>query len=212
MNKKFYSHNDVEGFNDWFHDNPSIFHSAVGAIREMLPTGKKAGVEICCGTDIFSRVLGIPCCNPPHFSKSGNVSPLEFSIRENEEIKLPFEDLQMDYVLFSHCDNPLEDIHSIFKEAYRSLKINGVLVVAFIDSKSPAGMQYTLRLIESRDYKNSIANLAEKIMFELSLAGFKHFEFIQTLFTPPGEIIYVQRPKPGYGEGAFVVVQARKKI
>lgn len=49
-------------------------------------------------------------------------------------------------------------------------------------------------------------------MFELSHCGFKHFEFMQTLFKPVQKITEVREPKAGYGKGLFVVVQARKKI
>jgi hypothetical protein len=49
-------------------------------------------------------------------------------------------------------------------------------------------------------------------MFELSHCGFKHFEFMQTLFGPSQNRDGAQEPKCGYGEGLLVVVQARKKF
>ena len=45
----------------------------------------------------------------------------------------------------------------------------------------------------------------------LSDAGFKSFEFNQTLFGDIDDIEKVQLPKPDYGEGSFVVVKAIKK-
>ena len=42
-------------------------------------------------------------------------------------------------------------------------------------------------------------------------AGFKNLEFNQTLFGTLDSIKDIQLPKPGFGEGAFVVVRATKK-
>jgi hypothetical protein len=42
-------------------------------------------------------------------------------------------------------------------------------------------------------------------------AGFKNLEFNQTLFGDMDTIKEVQLPKPGYGEGSFVIVKAIKK-
>ncbi|HEX8039775.1 MAG TPA: hypothetical protein VF490_11520, partial [Chryseosolibacter sp.] len=51
----------------------------------------------------------------------------------------------------------------------------------------------------------------DKVMNELTKAGFRHFNFCQTLFKPLKEITEVEPAKPGYGKGSFVVIQARKK-
>lgn len=43
------------------------------------------------------------------------------------------------------------------------------------------------------------------------VAGFKDFEYNQTLFGELDEIKEVQLPKQSYGQGSFVVVKAVKK-
>jgi hypothetical protein len=45
----------------------------------------------------------------------------------------------------------------------------------------------------------------------LKEAGFKEFEYNQTLFGGLDEINEVQLPKEGFGQGSFVVVKAVKK-
>jgi len=45
----------------------------------------------------------------------------------------------------------------------------------------------------------------------LKEAGFKDFEYNQTLFGELDEIKEVQLPKQSYGQGSFVVVKAIKK-
>lgn len=180
----------------WFKNDPTVFESAVKAISAMLPEDKNNGVEITCGPDLFSKALGIPArplaCNGPG--------------TDTGHFKLPFDNLCLDYVFVSYCDSPRSNLSEIFQEVFRTLKTSGTLVVAFIDAKSPSGQRYTPDWLCPSEYDR------EKIMFDLTHAGFKHFDFSQTLFSPPEEVAQTHPSKPGYGEGSFVVVLAKKKM
>jgi SAM-dependent methyltransferase len=181
---------------NWFRDDPVIFQSAVRALKTMLPSDNKNGLELTCGADWRSLASGTPRLSAHSFNPSGNFVP---------DFKLPFEDFGLDYVFISYCDGLFGgDPLRIFKEAYRVLKTDGQLIVAFIDLKSPDGKAY----IENAE----LAADAERIMFDLTGAGFRNFEFVQTLFAPPDQIKEIQYAKPGYGEGSLVLVQAHKKV
>jgi SAM-dependent methyltransferase len=184
----------------WFENDLPIFNSALNAIRQMLPSYEQRGIEITCGPGLFSRQLGI--------ENWSTLSVSDMVPRRNghHHIKLPFENLGLDFIFLSYCDDLVDDLPGIFNEVYRTLKINGVLVVAFVDPKSPSGKRYVLDSSSNSGYD------IEQIMFELTHAGFKHFEVSQTLFSAPEEIREPQTSKTGYGEGSFLVVQARKKI
>lgn len=179
----------------WAVNPPFVVRSAIAAIKAMLPVGPHNGVDITSRTDLFSKWLGIPRCPP------SRVTPGEKCCY----ITLPFENGTLDYLLVTYCENDDGTYHGIFNEAFRALRDNGVFVVAFLDAKSPAGKKYILNQCSPSQFD------AEKIMLDLTHAGFRHFEFTQTLFSPPGEVNHIQTPRTGYGEGSFVVVQARKK-
>ncbi|MEX1240993.1 MAG: hypothetical protein WEB30_14810, partial [Cyclobacteriaceae bacterium] len=112
----------------------------------------------------------------------------------------------LDYIVVSFCHDSPVNLSGNFKKAYRLLKPRGILVVAFVDSKNPASESYICGESKHSDCDT------EKVITELARTGFQHFEFTQTLFSAADKITETQIPKDGYGEGAFVVVQAKKKI
>jgi hypothetical protein len=50
----------------------------------------------------------------------------------------------------------------------------------------------------------------DEVVFYLKQAGFKNFNFTQTIFHNLAEIKDVEPIKDGYGKGSFVVVRAIK--
>lgn len=185
------------GKSNWFRDEPIILQSALRAVQVMLPSDTKNGLEITCSADWFSTALETPRLSPQSFGLPSNAT-------HTNDVKLPFESYGLDYVFISYCDGVFGGEPSyVFKEVYRILKANGQLIVAFIDAKSPDGRTYIDNPERAAD--------AEQIMFDLTGAGFRNFEFIQTLFAPPDQIKEIQSTKSGYGEGSFVIVQAHKK-
>jgi SAM-dependent methyltransferase len=186
------------GKSNWFRDEPNIFQSAVRAVQIMLPSDNKNGFELTCSANLLSLASGIPGLSAQSLSRPSNEAPIT-------DFKLPYENFGLDYVFISYCDGLFGgDPLCVFKEVYRVLKTNGQLIVAFIDLKSPDGKAYVDNLDLAAD--------AERIMFDLTGAGFRNFEFVQTLFAPPDQIKEIQFARPGYGEGSFVIVQAHKKV
>ncbi|MGC1241513.1 MAG: methyltransferase domain-containing protein [Chryseosolibacter sp.] len=185
---------------NWFRNELPVFQSAVRAIQRMLPYENRKGWEITCGAGLFSRALDIPNLSIQ------SLFPPRFDAKQSHYLQLPFENLGLDFIFISYCEGHILDLSAIYDEVYRALKSNGVLVVAFIDSKSPDGKAYI------EDPAEDLAPDAERILLDLTNAGFRNFEFAQTLFAPPDQIKAVQNTKPGYGEGSFVVIQAHKKV
>lgn len=164
----------------------------------MLPTGDKNGLQLTCSAEWFQIVSESPRLTRQSLA-------LETNTTYKHNLRLPFENWLLDYVFISYCNGLFGgETASVFKEVYRILKSNGQLIVAFIDAKSPDGKEYIDDPEQAAD--------AERIMFDLTGAGFRNFEFAQTLFSPPQKIKEMQPVKPGFGEGAFVIVQAYKKI
>jgi len=201
----------VADYEQWFNDHPFIFQSEVEALRNMMPEGEKLrGVEVALGTGRFSQALGIKEGVEP----SQNMRAL--AIRRGIEVidgvaeSLPYGDLRFDFVLMAFCISYFNDLHVAFRETHRVLKKNGMLVVGFLDKNSIIGRQYEQRRAESIFYKSAIFYTVDKVIFELNRAGFRHFNFSQTLFHPVEDIKAVEPSKSGYGEGSFVVIQAKK--
>jgi SAM-dependent methyltransferase len=83
-------------------------------------------------------------------------------------------------------------------------------ILGFIDKNSAIGEFYESRKPESIFYKHANFYSVEKITEELRKVGFKQLSYSQTLFHPLDEIDEMEIPKPGYGEGSFVLIKSIK--
>lgn len=209
-NLPFDSH--VAEYEEWYREFPFVFQSEVEALRQMLPEGDNlSGIEVALGTGKFSEALGIkegiePSPNMRAIAVSRGIEVVD-SVAEN----LPYGDLKFDFVLMAFCISYFNDLSITFKEAHRILKNNGVLIIGFIDRNSIIGKYYEQHKPESIFYKQANFYTVDRVVSELTHAGFRHFNFCQTLFKPLQEIKTFEPSKPGHGQGSFVIVQALKK-
>ena len=79
------------------------------------------------------------------------------------------------------CISYFENLHEAFKEAYRVLKDEGVLIVGFIDKNSTIGEFYESRKPESVFYKHANFYSVDRVTEELKKVGFKGLTYSQGL-------------------------------
>jgi SAM-dependent methyltransferase len=196
-------------YEDWYTENRFIYESELKAIRELLPEAKR-GVEIGIGTGRFGAPLGIkvgiePCRKMGEIARQRGVCVIE-AVAEN----LPLKDSLFDFVLMVTTVCFLDDIEASFKETYSILKEKGSFLIGFIDRDSPLGKLYQKRKAKSVFYKIATFYSVDEILFYLRQAGFREFNFRQTIFSNLTEIKKIERIREGYGEGSFVVIKAIK--
>lgn len=167
--------------------DPDTIQYAEKAINILLPPGKGAVMIVRDYPDSGQLGLpGIPTIVSPEsrLNDKGDPTYLDF--------------------IFTYCHGEISatDLRECFSAAFHALHQQGVLVVAFFDAGSQAARDFYPE-IESQEPQ------LERIMFELSHCGFRHFEFAQAVFGPGTSA--TQEPRSGYGEGLFVVVHAKKK-
>lgn len=202
----------VAEYEAWYDQYPFVFKSEVEAIRQMLPEGDNlTGIEVGLGTGQFSTALGIKEGIEPSRAMRSLAINRGIEVVDGVAERLPYGDLRFDFVVMAFCISYFSDLQLAFQEACRVLKKKGTLVVGFVDRNSTIGNYYEHHKTESTFYKSANFYTVEKVMISLSQAGFKHFEFCQTLFGALDDIKIFQAAKDGYGEGSFVVVQAVKK-
>ncbi len=203
----------VAEYDAWFDQYPFVFQSEIEAVREMLPIGEKLlGIEVGLGTGRYSQALQIKEGIEP--SENMRVVAIKRGIETMDAVaeKLPYGDLRFDFVLMLFSIAYFNRLDVAFAEAFRVLKNDGALVIGFIDKNSIIGKQYELRKPESTFYRHANFYSVDKIVQELTDAGFRHFSFCQTLFGELDSINEFQPSKEGYGEGSFVVLKALKKF
>lgn len=120
---------------------------------------------------------------------------------------LPFDNDTYDLVLMVTVDCFLQDLGLTFREIHRILKINGSLVIAFLDHASPLGKVYDKHKESNPFYASANFHSAEQIKDLLQASGFQIIDTCQTVFDLDNR---KQDVKPCTGEGVFAVVLAGK--
>jgi len=201
---KFYSQYD-----NWFDKNNYAYKSELLAIKKVLLSNKKA-IEIGVGSARFASPLDIRI-GIDHSKEMQKIAQKRGilvlgAVAEN----LPFREAIFKFVLLVTTICFVENINSVFREAYKILKLKGSLIIGFIEKNSNIGKLYKKRKKINIFYKNASFYSVRKVIYYLKKTGFKDFEFYQTIFHSLKEINEVEPTKEGYGEGSFIVIKAIK--
>ncbi len=204
--------NNVEAYDNWYTLHEKAYLSELEAIKEQmakLPENIR-GIEVGVGTGRFAQPLGIKEGIEPSLEMAKKAIKKGIEIIPGVAEKLPYGDLQFDFVLFVTICH-LEDFKDAVEEAYRVLKPKGSIIIGFLDKEQSIAQQYEQKRQRSTFFKHATYYTVDQITKILKDRRFKNLEYNQTLFGDLEEIETVQMPKPGYGEGSFVVIKADKK-
>jgi len=197
-------------YENWFEKNRFAYESELKAVKLMLPK-EGIGVEIGAGSVKFAAPLGIkfgiePSAKMREIARKRGIKVVQ-AIAEN----LPYKDCKFDYALMVTTLCFLDNVNAAFKEVYRVLKPEGYLINGFVDKDSKIGRIYEEYKQESVFYRIARFYSVYEVVKHLEKAGFKNFEFNQTIFHSLQKIQSVEPVKSGYGEGSFVVIKAKKE-
>jgi ubiquinone/menaquinone biosynthesis C-methylase UbiE len=196
-------------YEKWFEEHHFVFLCEIEAIKQVLPpAGRK--VEIGVGSGLFASALNIEeGCDPSlrmrQEAQERGIKAID-CVAEN----LPYENQSFDVALMITTICFVDDPKRSIKEINRILKPEGLVIVSFVDRESPLGKLYQEKKDKSHFYQEARFFSCREIVELLEQAGFVVEQIWQTVFGKLSEIKEVQPPKPGSGEGGFVVIRARK--
>lgn len=202
----------VNEYEKWYDEYPEVYQSEILAIREQiekLPENLR-GIEVGLGTGRFSKPLGIKEGVEPSIPMAEIAAKRGIDIMNAVGERLPYGDLQFDFVLFVTICH-LNSIKESFAEAHRVLKRNGAIIIGFLDKERSIAMEYKERGRQSKFFADARFKRPDYIEKLLKNTGFRKVEFNQTLFGNLEDIDQLQIPIPGHGKGSFVVAMAQKK-
>lgn len=202
----------VAEYDEWFERYPFVYESELAALRQQMLSLPEnlLGLEVGVGTGRYAAPLGIKEGIEPSEEMAKRAVRRGVEVVNGKAEQLPYRDIHFDFVLMvtiCHFDKAPE----AFMEAYRVLKPGGTLIVGFLDKDGAIARSYEARRHQSTFYRHATFYSVKRVQEMMKKAGFKDFNFNQTLFGELEDIDTLQDPVPGHGEGSFVVVKAVKK-
>lgn len=198
----------TDEYEKWFEENKTTFQSELIAIRQMMPVGKK-GVEIGIGSGIFAEQLGINFGIDPSDSMLDLARKRKLNVVKGFAENLPYPDESFDFAAFITSICFIESPDKAINEAYRILKAEGEIIVAFIDKNSRLGHTLIKEKEGSKFYSIASFYSVPKVIAMIEKNGFKISEIVQTLTVINAS--KVEQPLNGFGKGSFVVISAEKQ-
>lgn len=203
----------AESYDAWFEeDGKRIFAIEVNAFQEILTLLPKPWLEVGVGSGRFAQALGIENGIDP------SVKLLEIAKRRGITVSrargegqfFNKETFGTVFLIVTLCfvDSPIV----VLREAHRTLKPEGKIVLGLVLRESPWGKFYQIRKQEGhRFYKHATFYSYQEVKRLLMDSGFNIEKVVSTLFQKPGEVKEMEPPKKGFSiDAGFTVIVARK--
>lgn len=195
-------------YDEWFVKNYYIYLSELNAIKELIQSDQN-GLEVGVGTGRFAIPLGIKIGVEPSLKMTEIARRRGVKVYNAVAEELPFCDEEFDFVLMVTTICFVDDVEKALSEAYRVLKPNGYIIVAFVDRDSELGRLYQQNRNNSRFYQEATFYTTDQVTEYLGNAAFSNFIFKQIMISKQQETVQVS--EDGYGQGSFVIIKASRR-
>lgn len=193
-------------YDDWFEAHADMYAHELALLRAFSTPVAEKCVEIGVGSGQFAEPLGIHFGLEPSRVMAKRARRRAVQVFSGQAEALPLKRDAWDCALMVTTICFVDDVAASLAEAFRILTSSGRLLLAFVDASSPLGQKYEARRAQSKFYREATFFSPRELLQALQDAGFCEFSIKQTLFNQ-GE---TGRIEDGYGQGAFVVIEARK--
>jgi SAM-dependent methyltransferase len=208
MNGPF--HNFPEEYDLWYERNQPAYASELECIQRIFPSSGR-GLEVGVGTGRFAAPLKVGWGIDPEPEMLARARSRGVRVIRGRGEELPFADGIFNYVLLVVTLCFVEEPRRLLAEAGRVLGREGEVIVGMVDKDSFLGKMYQAKKNESKFYRGADFFSVPEIMEMLPDEEWEEIKVFQTVFDFPKDIGNIQTPRPGYGEGGFVVISARKR-
>lgn len=213
-------------FDRWWGRNGNIFETEALAIERLLPDSREDTIVIGNGTGKFASRFGIPFGIDPSKEMCKLARQKGIDANEGTAEEVPYADEQFSLALMIGVISYVRNLEKSIQEAYRILKPNGRIVIAFVakgrkfaDLYEKAAAEGKYREGEAPEFpypiefaKEANWRSVEEVITHLHECGFVALKTVQTLTSEPKDANdTVELPQPGHDHGSWVVVRGTKK-
>jgi len=193
-------------YDAWYDAHPALYRTELAALKTAV-TRRGRGLEIGVGTGRFAEPLGVRFGLDPSPGMLGLAKSRGIHVVRGFGEALPFKAASFDLVLIVFVLEFVDDLEGFLKEAARVLRSGGTLVTGLIDKDSAWGRHFHSSSKARRFFHPPAPR---ELIGILEHAGFELNGSWQALFGPPPDLARAERPRPGFGQGGFVVLRAVK--
>jgi SAM-dependent methyltransferase len=206
MRKDIADHYDshCREYDEWMKSNPHIHESEVIVFQKVVPSG--LGLEIGVGTGRLSSVFSIRYGLDPSLNMLKLAQQKNVLVVQGYGEDLPFKKESFNFVLIVYTIELADDALRFLKEAARTLKKRGVLILGIANRESAWGKFYEQDAARGFWHWYSI----EEILRYFKRTRLKFQAAFHTHFHAPPDIKGIEEPKKGFGQGGLVVFKAIK--
>lgn len=202
--------NSTSEYDSWFDKNKSVYNQELETIRQLIPESGR-GVEIGAGTGRFTAPSGIKIGIEPSLEMGLYAKARGLEVIGGVAESLPLLSGTFDFVLFVTVICFLDSFQRSVDEAFRILKKNGALIIAFIEKDSYLGKFYERKKEKDKFYEKSRFFSVKEVNDVMKRCGFASFEYRQTLIYDKKKDKFTDKILEGSGEGSFIVIKGFKK-
>jgi len=199
-----------KAYDQWYEEHQAIFQSEISALKRVTPTSG-LGLELGVGTGRVASALSVRYGLDLSLNMLKQARKRSIQVIQGLREALPFKNESFHFALIvvtiCFVDNPLE----VIKEAFRTLKKKGILILGIIDRESRWGRFYEAKASQSKYYKAAYFFSGKEILNFIQRTSGEYRESYQTLYQSPPDIQKTEDPRKGYGKGGFVVSKSKKK-
>lgn len=195
-------------YDEWYESHQAIYQSQIKALKKIVPSGQ--GLEIGVGTGRSASPLSVQFGLDPSFNMLKLAKQRNIKVVQGFGEDLPFKNETFNFVIIVYTIELVDDPLHCLKEAVRTLKKRGALILGMLDRKSSWGKYYERKQAHSKYYKFFHFFSPEEILQILKDISLEFKEAVQTLVHPPPDIKEIEEPREGYGQGGFIILKAIK--
>ena len=195
-------------YDAWYDTHPALYRTELAALRRAVPR-RGRGLEIGVGTGRFASALSVRYGLDPSPGMLGLARSRGIRAVQGFGEALPFKPASFDFILIAFVIEFVDDVRGFLGEAAKVLRPSGTLVIGVIDRDSAWGRYFHS---SSRARRFFHPPSPPELVGILESVGLKFRASWQTLFGPPPDLRREERPRPGFGQGGFVVFKARKAL